>query len=107
MKTNFTKFTLIASLCVAGATTAYAASDSGYGSAAASATARTVNIDSGTKYLNVTRGETVTINAGGKSVTWKFDTRNRGATSFSLSKVIPEAGSVTVYVDEPYLGSTR
>ena len=132
MKTNIAKLTLIAALGFSVAGTSYAHEDysegqslhwlshvsesksqpttnqlAPYGYAASSAAVREVNIDSGTKYLNVTRGETVTINAGGKSVTWKFDTRNRGATSFSLSKVIPEAGSVTVYVDEPYLGSTR
>lgn len=107
MKTNFAKLTLIASLCMAGAATAYAASDSGYGLASVNANARTVNVDSNTKYLNVTRGETVQINAGGKSVTWKFDTRYQGSTSFPLSSVIPEASGVTVYVAEPYLGSTR
>ena len=107
MKSSFTKFTLIASLFVAGATTGYAASDSDYGMAVVSSSARTVNVGSSTKNLNVERGEIVTINAGGKSITWKFDTRYQGPSSFPLSKVIPEASGVTVYVSEPYLGGTR
>ena len=69
-----------------------------YGYATSSAAARVVNIDSGTKYLNVTRLETVRIDVGGKSVTWMFDTL--GTAPFPLAKVIPGTEGVTVYVTE-------
>ncbi len=59
---------------------------------------RVVNIDSGTKYLNVTRLETIRINVGGKSVIWMFDTL--GTASFPLAKIIPGTDGVTVYVAE-------
>ncbi len=59
---------------------------------------RTVDIGPGTKYLNVTRLETIRINAGGKSVIWKFDTM--GTTPFPLSNVIPSLNGITVYVEE-------
>ena len=48
--------------------------------------------------LNVTRFETVRLNAGGKSVTWTFDTV--GTSPFSLSNVVAGADGVTVYVSE-------
>ena len=69
-----------------------------YGYATSGAAARVVKIDSGTKYLNVTRLETVRFDLGSKSVTWKFDTL--GTAPFSLAKVIPGAEGVTVYVAE-------
>ncbi|MBL8470816.1 MAG: CzcE family metal-binding protein [Rhodocyclaceae bacterium] len=59
---------------------------------------RTVDIGPGTQYFNVTRLETIRINAGGKSVTWKFDTL--GTSSFPLSNVIPGLDGITVYVAE-------
>ncbi|GAB5604810.1 CzcE family metal-binding protein [Sideroxyarcus sp. TK5] len=59
---------------------------------------RSIDIGQGTKYLNVTRLETIRINAGGKSVTWKFDTM--GTASFPLSNVIPGLNGITVYVEE-------
>lgn len=111
MKTNITQLTLLAALSIVGASTAYAdnhapywpaASTSAayaddhapYGHATSTAATRQVNIDSGTKYLNVTRFETVQLNVAGKSVTWTFDTL--GKTPFPLSKVIPGADDVTV-----------
>ncbi len=59
---------------------------------------RAIDIGPGTQYLNVTRLETIRINAGGKSVTWKFDTLN--TSSFPLSKVISGLDGITVYVAE-------
>lgn len=59
---------------------------------------RAVSVDQKTRYLNVTRLETVTINAGGKSVTWTFDTLD--TRSFPLSKIIAGFENVTVYVSE-------
>lgn len=57
---------------------------------------RIVTIDSSTRYLNVTRGEAVQINIAGKIVAWVFDTL--GTPTFSLDKIVPGAGHVTVYV---------
>lgn len=129
MKNALTKIALIASLNAIGTTAALAHeenSESGslhwlqhvsesksqptanqlapFGYSTTGATARVVSIDAGTKYLNVTRLETVQIKAGGKSVTWMFDTL--GTTPFPLSKIIPGADGVTVYVAEnpAYIG---
>ena len=123
MKTEIAKLTLIAGLSVAGATTALAREDytdagsshgiahivetksqpaanqrAPYGYATSGPASRVVNLDSGTKYLNVTRLETVQINFAGKSVTWTFDTL--GTAPFPLSKIIPGAEGVRVYVAE-------
>lgn len=75
-----------------------------YGYPTSSTAARVVTIDSSTKYLNVTRLETIQINAGGKSITWMFDTL--GTASFPLAKIIPGTEGVTVYVTEnpAYIG---
>lgn len=59
---------------------------------------RIVTIDRDTRYLNVTRLETVTINVDGKSLTWNFDTLTTRA--FALSRIIPGVDNVTVYVSE-------
>ena len=123
MKTNITQLILIAALGFAVTGTSYAHEDyseggsvhwishvmesksqptanelARYGYATSGAAARVVKIDSGTKYLNVTRLETVRFDLGSKSVTWKFDTL--GTAPFSLAKVIPGAEGVTVYVAE-------
>lgn len=123
MKTNIAKLTLIAALGFAITGTGYAHEDytegqslhwlshvsesksqptanqlAPYGYASSGSAARVVNIDSSTKYLNVTRLETIRINAGGKSIIWTFDTL--GTASFPLSNVIPEGAGVTVYVEE-------
>jgi len=59
---------------------------------------RSITVDKNTRYLNVVRLETVTIIAGGKSVTWAFDTLN--TRSFSLAKIFPGFDDITVYVSE-------
>jgi len=59
---------------------------------------RTVTVDQNTRYLNVVQLETITINGGGKSVTWTFDTLD--TRSFPLSRVLPGFDNVTVYVSE-------
>ena len=59
---------------------------------------RIVNIDGRSRYLNVTRLETVQLNAAGKSVTWKFDTF--GTRPFALSNVISGYEGITVFVAE-------
>ena len=60
---------------------------------------RIIKIGTGSKYLNVYRGEIVTIVNGEKAFTWKFDTL--GTPSFELAKIAPRdfgAGQVRVYV---------
>ena len=116
MKTRFVALTLIAALSTAGATSAFAQEDDSrsqptanqlapYGYSSSANAARVINVDSDTRHVNVTRLETVKINAGGKSVTWTFDTL--GSTPFPLARVIPGAEGVTVYVAEnlAYQGS--
>jgi hypothetical protein len=65
---------------------------------------RIVTLGKDTKYLNVTRMETVRIIVAGKTVTWNFDTL--GTPTFLLSDITPEAKGVRVYVSENsmYLG---
>lgn len=123
MKTTLTQIALIASLGAIGTTAALAHTDysetgtmhwlqhvseskgqptanqlAPFGYATADAATRVLNIDSGTKYLNVTRLETVKINVGGKSVVWNFDTL--GTVPFPLSKIVSGADGITVYVTE-------
>lgn len=124
MKTQIAKLSLFAILSIAGTTMALAHEnniDAGtnhwishiaasknnqlaanqqdpQGYATSGPVSRVLSIDSGTKYLNVTRLETVQINFEGKSVIWTFDTLGTG--SFSLSKIIPGATGVTVYIAE-------
>lgn len=76
-----------------------------YGYPAAKSPEREVTLAGGSKYLNVTRMETVRINVADKSVVWTFDTL--GTNPFPLAKVIPGAEGVTVYVmgDARYEGS--
>ncbi len=122
MKTKLATLTLAALLGTAGAT-AFAHEDysegamyhnlshitAGTGQSAANQSApfgyavsgepdRHVTLDNGARYLNVTRLETIMIHAGGKSVTWKFDTL--GTQAFPLSQVVPGLEGVTAYVAE-------
>lgn len=69
-----------------------------YGYAMGAYPDREVNLSNHSKYLNVARLETVRINIAGKSVIWKFDTVN--LSPFLLSKIIPGADGVTVYLSE-------
>ncbi len=55
-----------------------------------------VNAD--TRYINVTRLETVALKVGDKTVNWTFDTL--GTNSFPLSKVVRRGDKVTVYLEE-------
>ena len=62
-------------------------------------TARVINLGTGSEYLNVNRGEFVTIVNGEKTFTWKFDTL--GTPSFELAKIAPPdfgASAIRVYV---------
>ena len=115
MKTKFVSLALFLITSVAGATAAFAQQgytttdyhkdQSGpaanqvapFGYATTGPADRVVNLDR-VKYLNVTRLETVQINAGGKSIVWTFDTLSTGA--FALSKVAPWTEGITVYVRE-------
>lgn len=62
---------------------------------------REITLVDGAKYLNVHRNETVRINVGGESFTWRFDTL--GLQAFALADIVPAgvaANGVTVYVAE-------
>lgn len=123
MKTNISKISLVVALGLSVAGTAYAHEDyseagtnhwishvadskgspsanqlAPYGYAATKGADREITLTSASKYLNVTRLETVKINVGGKSVAWTFDTL--GTASFPLAKVIPGTDGVTVFVTE-------
>ncbi len=50
---------------------------------------RTITLDAGTKWVNVTGGETVKFVAGGKSFSWNFDTYGT-APVFDLDRIAPE-----------------
>ena len=69
-----------------------------YGYAGNATPSRTVTVNADTRYINVTRLETVALNVGDKTVNWTFDTL--GTNSFPLSKVVPGADKVTVYLEE-------
>lgn len=123
MKAKFSRLALIAAISVAAAGTAYAHEDyseagtnhwlshaaetgsaptahqlASHGYAATKASDREVTLGGGSKYLNVTRLETVKINVAGKSVVWTFDTLGSGP--FPLSRIVPGAEGITVYVTE-------
>ena len=123
MKTKFSQLALIAAIGLATAGTSYAHEDyseagtyhwlshasesqgaptanqlAPFGYAATKNADREVSLPGGSKYLYVTRLETVKINVGGKSVVWTFDTL--GAAPFPLSKIVPGADGITVYVTE-------
>jgi hypothetical protein len=123
MKNKFAKLALIVAASAVGTTTAFAhqdysetqidhwlshVSESGgqptakqlapFGYSSSALASRELQIDGASKVLNVTRFETVRLNAGGKSVTWTFDTV--GTSPFSLSNVVAGADGVTVYVSE-------
>lgn len=67
--------------------------------AQAAQAARVIKLGADSEYLNVTRGETVTIVNGDKAFTWMFDTL--GTPSFDLTKIAPRdfgTGHLRVYV---------
>ena len=123
MKTKYSKLALIAAIGLAAAGTSYAHEDyseagtnhwlshvsesksaptanqlASFGYAATKNADREITLAGGSKYLNVTRLETVKINVGGKSVVWTFDTL--GTAPFPLSKIVSGAEGITVYVTE-------
>lgn len=63
------------------------------------AASRVIKLDTASKYLNVTRGETATIVKDGKAFTWHFYTLNN--SSFELAAIAPKdfgASQIRVYV---------
>ena len=123
MKTKFSQLALIAAISLAAAGTSYAHEDyseagtnhwlshvsetksaptanqlASFGYTATKNADREVTLSRGSKYLNVTRLETIKINVAGKSVVWTFDTL--GTAPFPLSKIISGADGITVYVTE-------
>ncbi|MCC4118140.1 CzcE family metal-binding protein [Aromatoleum toluclasticum] len=70
-----------------------------YGYASPGATpGRAIVVGKETRYLNVEQLETVAIRVGDRAVIWTFDAFPR--RNFPLSKIIPGAEGVTVYVAE-------
>lgn len=70
-----------------------------YGYAApGGAPGRLIVVDKDTRYLNVVQLETVAVRVGDRTVNWTFDAFPM--RSFPLSKIIPGAEGVTVYVAE-------
>ena len=113
MKKNFIKLVILAALGVSGVTAVYAEPDyspspavsssqptanqqAAFGYPSSGVPSRVITIDSGTKHINVVQQENVQIDLAGKRVVWNFDTL--GTQSFPLSKIIPGADNVTVYV---------
>ncbi len=61
--------------------------------------ARVVKLNADAKYLNIQRGEVVTVVNGEKTFTWRFDTL--GTPTFELAKIAPQdfgTGHIVVYV---------
>ena len=102
MKNTSTKLGLIVAVAfAAGTTTAFASEPTAnqlapYGYAASGGASRVVNLGGESKSLNVTQLGTVQLNMGGKKIVWTFDTL--GTASFPLSKIVPGADQITVYV---------
>lgn len=72
-----------------------------YGYAAKGTADRTVVLDGSSRYVNVTRLETVEIDVGGKRFVWKFDTF--GTPNFPLAKIAPsglKVDGIQVYVSD-------
>ncbi len=69
-----------------------------FGYAATRNADREITVASGINHVNVTRLETVKISLGDKTVAWTFDTF--GTAAFPLSKIMPGADGITVYVAE-------
>lgn len=71
------------------------------GYAAKGAVDRTIVLDGASRYVNVTRLETVEFDIGGKRFAWTFDTF--GTPNFPLAKIAPrdaKAEGIQVYVAE-------
>jgi hypothetical protein len=66
---------------------------------------RIIDLTAPRKAVNVTAGETVEFRLTGHTVVWDFDTL--GTPTFALSRIIPDAPAVRVYVapNPLYLGS--
>lgn len=58
---------------------------------------RIIPIDASTEHIKVTDGETVVLEIGGERLTWYVDAV--AMHPFDLSRVVPEARGVTVYVE--------
>ncbi|KAB8041212.1 CzcE family metal-binding protein [Janthinobacterium aquaticum] len=95
----------LAVLCATFAFNAQAAGPSGsaadYGVPAThSAAARSITIDSSTRHINVTRGETITIVRDGQRFTWQVDTYSNRSV-FALAEIAPksmQADGIKVYI---------
>lgn len=72
-----------------------------FGYAASGRADQVITLDGTSRYVNVTRLETVEFDIGGKRFAWKFDTL--GTPSFPLAKIAPrgvKVDDIQVYVSE-------
>lgn len=88
----------LAILCAILATSAIAAGPTGtaadYGTPAHHGAAqRSIDLQPGTRHINVTRGETVTITRAGQRFTWHVQTFHN-KTVFALSEIAPKGMAV-------------
>jgi Cu/Ag efflux protein CusF len=97
------KRSLAFTLAIAAGAAAHAAGPAGtaadFGSPAARAAGRVIDVTPQTRYINVTQGEVVTLRMGEQTLNWQVGTYPN-VNSFPLSRIAPEAaaGKVTVYV---------
>ncbi|WP_224000300.1 CzcE family metal-binding protein [Cupriavidus pinatubonensis] len=73
-----------------------------YGTAAAIETAtRSISLRPGTRYVNVTAGETVAFRGASRTVAWTFMTTSSGGSAVELSFLLPdlpEAKGITAII---------
>ena len=107
MKRSIIAVLAVSAISTLGSSAAFAQTEremAAYGYTSNATPSRTITVNASTRHINVTRLETVALKVGdNKTVTWTFDTL--GKNSFPLSKVVPGADQVTVYLEESPLYS--
>ncbi len=106
MKRSIIAVLAVSAISTLGSSAAFAQSEremAAYGYTSNATPSRTITVNASTRHINVTRLETVALKVGDKTVNWTFDTL--GKNSFPLSKIVPGADKVTVYLEESPLYS--
>lgn len=110
--TKFLRPLMLGALIAATGTTAYAASHTDrFGNAVpVSGKQRTIELQPGTRYLNIEQGQTLKFIVQGKAFAWNFDTF--GTPVFNLAEIAPkdvDVGNVKVYIspDRTYAGGSK
>lgn len=106
MKRSIIAVLAVSAISTLGSSAAFAQSEremAAYGYTSNATHSRTITVNASTRHINVTRLETVALKVGDKTVNWTFDTL--GKNSFPLSKIVPGADKVTVYLEESPLYS--